>query len=71
MLAEFSRQHADLQQLLQDAAGVHLARVHMRSPALWLLQLPVGIWFASIPAHGARHWIQACAVREHPGFPRR
>ena len=70
VLAAFETQHAELLKLMQDADGLHLARVKMRSPALWLLNLPVGIWFASIPAHTARHLVQARTVRENPGFPR-
>ncbi len=71
VLAEYGRQHEELLKLLADSEGVHLGRVQVRSPALWLLRLPVGIWLASIPAHGARHLLQARAVREQVGFPRR
>jgi hypothetical protein len=70
VLAEFDRLHAAILQALHDAAGLHLGKIRMRSPALWLLRLPLGIWLASVPAHGARHWVQARGVREHPGFPR-
>jgi hypothetical protein len=70
VLGEFDRLHEALLRSLDDAAGLHLGKIHVRSPALWLLRLPVGIWFASVPAHAARHWLQARAVRETPGFPR-
>jgi hypothetical protein len=68
---EFARVQQDLLAALVEAEGLDLGRVHARSPAMWLLRLPVGIWFAGLAAHEARHLEQARAVHQHSGFPPR
>jgi len=67
--ADFARTQDALLAALGEAEGLDLARIQARSPALWALRLPVGIWFASLAAHEARHLLQAQAVRAEPGFP--
>lgn len=67
--ADFARTQDDLLAALAEAEGLDLARIQARSPALWVLRLPVGIWFASLAAHEARHLLQARAVRAESSFP--
>ncbi len=57
--------------LLRAAESLHLARIQMRSPAMWLLRLPVGVWLATVVAHDARHLAQVRAVRAQENFPAR
>jgi len=68
---EFTRVQQDLLSALAASDGLDLGRVFVRSPALWLLRVPAGIWFAGLAAHEARHLRQARAVRDHPAFPSR
>jgi hypothetical protein len=69
LAADFARVQDEVQRALDQAAGLDLARIRARSPAVLLLRLPVGIWFASMAAHEARHLSQARAVRADPRFP--
>jgi len=69
--ADLSRITSAYIDLLRAAEGLPLAQIHMRSPALWLLRLPVGVWLATVVAHEARHLAQARAVRAHERFPAR
>lgn len=71
LAAEFTRMQQRLLDTLDAAQGLDLAKVRARSPALRLLRLPVGIWFAALAAHEARHLRQAQAVRQHAAFPQR
>jgi hypothetical protein len=50
------------------ADGLDLGRVRVPSAALPILRLPLGIWFLSLSAHGARHLNQGRAVRALPEF---
>jgi len=67
--ADFARTQDALLSALGEAGGLDLARIQARSPAMWALRLPVGIWFASLAAHQARHLLQARRVREDARFP--
>lgn len=74
-LAEFRRISKDLRTLAQSTAGLHLARVKTRLPALpsllrALLKMPLGARLEAITAHDRRHLWQAEAVRNRPEFPR-
>jgi hypothetical protein len=71
LAAHFAHVQDDVLGALQESSGLDLARLRARSPALPILNLPVGIWFASMAAHEARHLLQARAVRAHPSFPAR
>jgi hypothetical protein len=71
LVREFTRVQQEMLVALGDAEGLDLGRVKMRSPALWLLRLPAGIWFAALAAHEARHLQQARGLLHHPAFPRR
>ncbi len=74
-LAEFRRISKDFRTLAQSAAGLNLARVKTRMPALppllrALVKMPLGARLELITAHDRRHLWQAEAVRNHADFPR-
>jgi hypothetical protein len=71
LAANFARVQDSLLQVVEQSQGLDLARIRARSPAVWLLVLPVGIWFASLAAHEARHLLQARSVHAAAGFPAR
>ena len=54
---------------VESADGLDLARIRIASPALALLQLPLGIWLLSAASHMLRHLNQAQGVRSHGQFP--
>lgn len=55
---------------IREAAGLHLARIRVRSPAIPFLRLPLGTALAVVTAHERRHLWQARRVVEAEGFPR-
>ena len=67
--ARFEAVQARFGAVIEAADGVDLARVRVASPALALLQLPVGIWLQALPQHTLRHLVQARRVRDEPRFP--
>ena len=74
-LAEYRRISSEIRELAQQAAGLHLARVKTRHPALppWLrgvYKMPLGARLAVLAAHDRRHLWQAEQVRGRPNFPR-
>lgn len=56
-------------QIVDEAKGVDLARVKMRSPFLWLLRLPIGAFIEALGQHAHRHLDQAERVVGLSGFP--
>lgn len=66
---EFSRFHRRLSGAIQSANGVDLKSTKVRSPAVRLLNLSLGAWFAATLAHERRHLAQASGVMQEPGFP--
>ena len=54
---------------VESADGVDMARIKIASPALALLRLSLGLWFAGTANHEERHLLQARGVREDPEFP--
>jgi hypothetical protein len=65
VLEEFARIHARLAQLWQEAQGLDLARLKVRSPA-GPLKISLGIQFQVVAAHDRRHLRQA-AQASHEG----
>lgn len=55
---------------IQDANGLDLKRMKLRSPANALVRLTVGAWLESLVAHNDYHWMQVRILRDHDGFPR-
>lgn len=49
--------------------GLDLRRIRVASPAVRLLRLSLGAWFAATVAHEKRHLKQAHRVTQDPGFP--
>ncbi len=55
--------------LAEQAKGLDLARVKVRSPVSRFLKFSLGIALAQQAAHERRHLEQARRVRENPAFP--
>lgn len=56
---------------LEDADGLDLSRVKLRSPFVPLVRMDLGTAFAVVAAHQRRHLWQAERVTEEEGFPAR
>lgn len=54
---------------LERAAGLDLAHVHARVPAIVNLSFSLGTLLAMLLAHERRHLWQATVVRQSPAFP--
>ena len=53
---------------MEEANGVHLAKVKVQSPFSKLIRLSLGQCFALLTAHERRHLWQARQVKSHPKF---
>ena len=62
VLQQFDLAGARWERCLQEANGLDLARVKVRSPAAAWMRLPLGALFAIQAAHERRHLLQAEAV---------
>jgi hypothetical protein len=67
LVESFGALQARLQQRLERADGVDLARVKISSPVTRLLRLSLGQWFALLAGHQERHLGQARRVLEQIG----
>lgn len=65
---EFGQFHQRLAEAIGSANGVDLKKVKVRSPAMPLLNLSLGAWFAATLAHERRHIAQAKRVMKLGGF---
>lgn len=61
--------HERYRSFLEQADGLDLRRIKVRSPVTPLLRLPLGRAFAFLLAHERRHLWQARQVRNDPEFP--
>lgn len=52
-----------------DASGLDLAAIKVRSPFLKLMKLPLGAFIEALGLHAVRHVQQAERVTQHPDFP--
>ncbi len=68
VVEEFTQLQNKLTDLLQEANGLDLSRSRVPSPALKLLKLDLGQWFALTAGHQERHLWQAGRVREVGAF---
>lgn len=48
---------------IENAKGLDIGKVKVSSPALWLMRLSLGQWFALLAGHQLRHFQQAQSVR--------
>lgn len=71
VMRSFAELQRELDDRLQRAAGLHLARIRVVSPLapMGLMRYSLGAAFAIIAAHERRHLWQAANVRRHPQFP--
>ena len=68
--AEYRRIITGIQERIQQANGLDLARVKTQMPALSFLKTHLGARFAMLAAHDRRHLWQARNIRDHKDFPR-
>ena len=66
---DFMLLQEELVQCMQAADGVDLNRSKLRSPALPILRLSLGVAFDLLGLHTDRHLKQAQRVRAHADFP--
>ncbi|MCC7437134.1 MAG: DinB family protein [Armatimonadetes bacterium] len=64
----FREFHQRLAAAIRSANGIDLKRTKVRSPAMPLLNLSVGAWFAATLAHERRHLAQARRVMREGRF---
>jgi len=68
-LAEWSRTHAEMEELIRASNGLDLARIKAPSPVTSLIKYNLGMAFWIMMAHDRRHIYQAREVRNLPAFP--
>jgi hypothetical protein len=66
---EFFLRQREIQECIQDANGLHLARTKMSIHGHEYLKLSIGQGFILLMVHEQRHLVQAERVRSHPRFP--
>jgi len=66
---EFFLRQQELLNCIQDANGLHLARVRMSIPGHEYLKLSIGQEFILLMVHEQRHLAQAERIRRNPRFP--
>lgn len=69
VMSEFRDVNRRIQQLLERADGLDLARNSVPSPFSSWLHFPLGQRFRLVAAHDRRHLWQAWKVRRNPDFP--
>jgi len=69
VLPAFVAIQEELRDRVEQANGLDLAIVRVRSPFIWPLSLPLGMMFGALLAHERRHVWHAQRVRATPGFP--
>ena len=71
ILPTFLHLQSQLERMVEQCEGLHLARVKVATPVTRLLKFSLGITLAQTAAHERRHLEQARRVRQHPRFPDR
>ncbi len=69
VVTAFMQLQDDFIEQVKRSDGLDLRRIRVASPAIRLLRLSLGAWFAVTIAHEKRHLEQARRVTQHPGFP--
>jgi len=69
VLHEYDELFVRAAQLLQDANGLDLGRIHVASPASRFVRIGLGQAFRLLPAHARRHLWQVQRILQEPGFP--
>jgi hypothetical protein len=70
VVTTFLQLQDDYIEQIQRSDGLDLRRIRVSSPAIRLLRLILGAWFAVTLAHEKRHMEQAHRVKLDPGFPK-
>jgi hypothetical protein len=71
ILPTFLHLQSQLESLVEQCEGLHLARIKVATPITPLLRFSLGITLAQTAAHERRHLEQARRVRQHAQFPDR
>ena len=66
---DLRRGHAEIQELLPQAAQLDFNRVRFKNPFIPVLQFTVATGFLILAAHGRRHLLQAERIAQADGFP--
>jgi hypothetical protein len=69
VVTAFMQLQDDFIEQVKRSDGLDLRRIRVASPAIRLLRLSLGAWFAATVAHEKRHLKQAHRVTQDPGFP--
>ncbi len=69
VVTTFLQLQDDYIEQIQRSDGLDLRRIRVSSPAIRMLRLSLGAWFAVTIAHEQRHLEQARRVAKSPGFP--
>ena len=69
VVAKFLQLQDDFIEQVQRSDGLDHRRIRVSSPAIRMLRLSLGAWFAVTIAHEKRHLEQARRVTQDPGFP--
>ncbi|TVQ65989.1 MAG: DinB family protein [Balneolaceae bacterium] len=69
VVAKFLQLQDDFIEQVQRSDGLDLWRIRVSSPAIRMLRLSLGSWFAVTIAHEKRHLAQARRVTQEPEFP--
>jgi len=69
VVEEIMQLQDDFMEQVKRSDGLDLRCIRVSSPAIRLLRLSLGAWFAVTVAHEKRHLEQARRVTKNPGFP--
>lgn len=69
LIEEWRRTQAELDAVLNAAAGIDLNEARFVNPIFSLIRFSVGTGFQVMAAHERRHLWQAARIREREGFP--
>ncbi|HET9887202.1 MAG TPA: DinB family protein [bacterium] len=69
-LQDYEEMFVRLSELLREANGLDLGRVHVTSPAARFVRIGLGQAFRLVAAHARRHLWQIQRLLQEPGFPR-
>ena len=70
-MESFTKDQIALRYLIENADGLHLAKVKVVSPVSRLIRFSLGQCFRALIGHEKRHLLQINALTTHPDFPQK
>lgn len=70
-MESFTKDQIALRYLIENADGLHLAKVKVISPVSRLIRFSLGQCFRALIGHEKRHLLQINTLTTHPDFPQR